>query len=127
MTKKRGRRPTASKLAERRANKPTNQVKMPTDVEKEWLDTFYGKIFFWSFTFGRVRPSDHSSIFRVCTHRYIPKHKLLPLIDAAFPDGCKTTLVRGYSFTHSFDVRTSAPLMWSTFITRIAKALEDVL
>ncbi len=120
-------RPTASKIVEKRVNKPTSQVKIPSQDEKEWLDKFSGLIFFWSFTIGKVKPHDHSTIFRVTTHRYVPKHKLFPLVEAAFPEGCKVSLVRGYVFTHSLDVRTTDPMRWDEFILRVTKALEGVL
>ena len=121
-------RPTASKLAEKRANKKTHKVSLNhVEIDPEWLDKFLGKIFFWSFTIGKIRPSDHTTVLRVTTHNYVPKHKLFPLVEAAFPDGCKVSLVRGYVFTHSFDIRLPEPMRFDKIISRVTKALGDVL
>jgi len=123
-------RPTPSKIAEkrRRGNERTSSVDIDvTQIDKEYLNKFLGKIFFWSFTIGKVNPHTHTTKFRVVTHRHIPKHKLIPLVEKVFPDGCRVTPVRGYSFTHSFDVKTVSPWRWDDFIWRVTKALEGVL
>lgn len=123
-------RPTASKLIERRREKDprTNQVDIPTfDIDKDYLDKFLGRIFFWSFTMGKVKPYHHATLFRICTHRYVPKQKLPILIEPMFPEGCRIIPVKGYSFRHTFDVKTTHPMKWKEFIQRIVKALEGVL
>lgn len=127
MTRKRGWRPTASKIAEKQANKPTSRVEIPSDTDKAWLDAFSGRIFFWSFTIGKIKPHYHDTQFRVVTHRHIPVRKLITLVEGAFPDGSKVTPVMGYNFRHTFDVKTTAPMRWDAFIWHITKALEGAL
>lgn len=109
-------------------NERTSSVDIDiSQIDRDYLDRFLGKIFYWSFTLGKIKPTTRTSKFRVVTHRHIPRHKLIPLVEAAFPDGCKVTLVRGYSFTHTFDVRTTFPLRWDEFIWKCTNALEDIL
>ena len=127
---RKGYRPTASTLAQKRlkGNEKTSSVDIDVSkIDREYLDKFLGKIFFWSFTIGKIKPHMHASKFRVVTHRYIPKYKLIPLVEAAFPDGCKVTLMMGYSFTHTFDVRTTDPMRWDEFISKCTSALETVI
>lgn len=125
-------RPTASRLAEKRlqGNERTSQVDIDLNldqIDKEYLDKFFRKIWFWSFTIRKVRPEMHASKFRVVTHRHIPKDKLIRLIEGAFPDGCKVTLMMGYVYRHTFDVRTPAPMRWDEFIWKVTKSLGGVL
>ncbi len=123
-------RPTPSKIAEkrRRGNERTSSVDIDVNqIDTEYLSKFLGKIFFWSFTIGKVNPHTHTTKFRVSTHRHIPKYKLIPLVEGALPDGSKVTPVRGYNFRHTFDVKIASPWRWDSFVWRITKALEEVL
>lgn len=125
-----GRRPAAAKLAEKRAfdNRKTTKIFIdPEEIDPLWLNTFLGRIFFWSFTLKKCRPSDHTTKLRVSTHNFVPKYKLFPLVEKAFPEGCEVKLVRGYNFTHSFDLKLSKPLRFDDIIWRVTKSLEDVL
>lgn len=96
-------------------------------IDTEYLNKFLGKIFFWSFTIGKVNPHTHTTKFRVVTHRHVPIPKLIQLVESAFPGGSKVTPVRGYNFRHTFDVQTSVPLRWDEFIWKITKSLEGAL
>jgi len=98
-----------------------------TQINIEYLDKFLGRIFFWSFTIGKIKPYMHTTRFRVVTHRHIPVRKLISLVEGAFPDGSKVSPVMGYNFRHTFDVHTSAPFRWDAFIWRVTNALEGVL
>lgn len=124
-------RPTPSKIIERRrdkGNERTSSVDIDiSQIDEEYLNKFLGKIFFWSFTIGKVKPHTHTTKFRVVTHRHVPVRKLVSLVEKAFPDGSKVTPVRGYNFRHTFDVKTAFPLRWDSFVWRITKSLEDVL
>ena len=123
-------RPTPSKIVERRrrGNERTSSVDIDINqIDTEYLNKFLGKIFFWSFTIGKVGPHTHTTKFRVCTHRYVPVSKLISLVEETFPDGCKVTPVRGYNFRHTFDVKTAAPMRWDSFVWRITRSLEGVL
>jgi len=109
-------------------NKRTTKISINTEeLDPQWLDRFMGRIFFWSFTVRKVRPSDHTSKLRISTHNYIPKHKLFTQVEAAFPEGCEVKLVPAYQYTHSFDIRLGRPLRFDEIIWRVTKALEDVL
>jgi hypothetical protein len=121
---------TDSQLAEVRNNRHehTAQVYLdPNAIDEEYLNQFLGRIFFWSFGFNKTGPYTHSTKFRVCTHRFIPQHKLSSLVEGAFQNGCEVKPVQGYSFRHTFDVKTTTPLRWDEFVWRIVKALEGVL
>ncbi len=123
-------RPTASKIVEKRrqGNERTTSVDIDVNqIDTEYLNKFLGKIYFWSFTIRKIKPFDHTTVLRVTTHRYIPKHKLFNRVEGAFPEGSKVTLVRGYVFTRSFDIRLSKPMRVDTIIWRVTKALEGVL
>ena len=125
-----GRRPSPAILAEKRAsnNRHTTKINIdPEEIDPVWLNKFLGKIFFWSFTVKKTYPSNHTSKLRVSTHNYIPKHKIYPRIEAAFPEGCNVKLVYAYQFTHSFDLHLSKPMRFDAIIWRVTKSLEDVL
>jgi len=123
-------RPTPSKIVERRrqGNERTSSVDIDlSQIDTEYLDKFLGRIFFWSFTIGKIKPHMHTTKFRVVTHRHIPVRKLISLVEETFPDGCRVTPVRGYNFRHTFDVKTASPWRWDDFIWRVTRALEGVL
>ena len=120
-------RPTPSEIKERRKKESTQQVFIPPEeIDEEYLDKFLGRIFFWSFTISKIRPDDQTTKFRVCTHRYISPYVLTPLIEKVIP-GCKVNPVAGYSFRHTFDVKTVEPLRWDDFMWLIVNALETKL
>ena len=125
-----GFRPSASRLADNRlqGNEKTHRVDIDlTELDTDYLDKFMGRITFWSFTYRRIKPENHASKFRVVVHRHIPEHKLIPLVESAFPDGCKVTILMGYKYRHTFDVKTTYPLRWDKFIWQITKSLEGAL
>lgn len=122
-----GRRPRPSYLVEKRKRKEpdTSQVDIPHEkIDPVFLDKFMGKIFFWSFTLYKVRANEHCTKLRVCTHRFVPKHKLFNLVESKFPEGVEVKLVPGYSFRHTFDVKLSIPMRVDTIVWRVVNALE---
>lgn len=129
MRRGKGRRPAPSVLAEKRVtNQRTTKVSIePNEVDPEWLNKYLGLIFFWSFTFRKCLPSDHTTKLRVSTHNYIPSHKIFPRIEKLFPDGVEVKLVRAYQFTHAFDIKLSKPLRFDDIIWKVTKAMEDIL
>ncbi len=101
---------------------------VPISVSDErWLDQFIRRIQFWSFGFFKVRKDTMSTKFRIYTRNKIFKKKLIPLIEAAFPDGCKVTPVIGYKYRNTFDVKLYRPMRWDQFIFKVVKALQDLL
>ncbi len=101
---------------------------VPLSVSDEkWLDQFIRRIQFWSFGFFRVKRDTLSTKFRVYTRRRIFKDKLIPLIEAAFPEGVKVTPVFGYKYRNTFDVKIYSPIRWDHFIFEVVKALQDLL
>lgn len=88
------------------------------------LDRFKNRIFFWSFSFVKVRPDTYSSKFRVYTKRLIPVKNLFELVEKVFPEGCLIKPCWKYKWRHTFDVKTAVPLTWEDFITRTCHALE---
>ncbi len=123
-----GFRPQASSLVEsRHRKKEPKQIDLNGELDEEVLAKAYGKIFFWSFTVTKIKPTDHATVFRVCSHRFINILRVRNLVEPAFPEGCRITPVRGYKYLHTFDVKVTNPLMWKTFIQRIVKALEGVI
>ena len=112
---------------QRRSSTRTTRIDIPTDIDKQWLDRFLGKIFFWSFTVHRIRPSDHTSKIRVTTHRYISPYVLIPRVESVFPEGCEIKPVAGYNYRHTFDIRLGKPLRYDTIVWRVTNALEDLL
>ena len=121
-------KPTAAQRKEWRHKENTQQVDIKLDeMSEEFLDSFLGRIFFWSFTVTKPRPDDKTTIFRVNTHRFIPRHELIAAIEFAFP-GCKINTVRGYNFRHTFDVKKlQKPMEWSEIIWKTVRALEPYL
>jgi len=123
-----GYRPSPSWLKERRRQEQTQQVFVPiNEVDAAFLDKFLGRIFFWSFTVTKVRPNDQATKFRVCTHKYISPYDVTPRVLNYFPEGTQVNFIRGYSFRHTFDVKTPEPMAWREFIWRVVNALEDKL
>ncbi len=123
-------RPTASKIVEkrRRGNERTSSVDIDvTQIDEEYLNKFLGKIFFWSFTISKVKPHHHTTKLRISTHNFVPKNKIFHRIEEVFPDGCEIKLVRGYQFTHSFDLKLSNPMRYDEIIWRVTRAMEEVL
>lgn len=97
------------------------------EINEEWLNRFSGRIFFWSFSFVKVRPDTLATKFRVYTKRLISKRKLFDAIEGAFPEGCSVEPCWKYRWRHTFDIKTTAPMRWDAFIWRVCKALEELV
>lgn len=110
--------------AEMRVTEITSQLDSLIDDD---LSEYIGRLWFWSFTFRKPKPSDHATKFRVNTHRYIPKHKIIDRIESTFIDGCKVKPVLGYDFRHTIDVEITDPLTWKEIQILVTQALKDLL
>ncbi len=120
--------PTRSKRARKERYYKPRITRVPISVSDEkWLDQFIRKIQFWSFGFFKVGRDTESTKFRIYTRRKILRKKLIPLIETAFPEGCKVTPVTGYKFRNTFDVKLYDPIRWDQFIFKVVKALQDLL
>jgi len=130
-----GFRPRHSRLKEdrlqeirKKGNERTSKIEIDlVSEDPTYLDKFSGKIWFWSFTVKKVRPTDHVTLLRVTTHRYVPRHNLFNRVEHEFPDGCRIKPVIAYDYRHTFDIRVSQPLRVETIIKRVTKALDGVL
>lgn len=107
-----------------RANENTSQIDSLIDDD---LSEYIGRIFFWSFTIRKPKPTDHATKFRVNTFRYIPIHKIIDRIEAAFLEGCKVKPVLGYSFRRTFDVHITNPVTWVEIQRLTTNAIKDLL
>ena len=122
-------RPTPSMRKSQRSrslNEKATLVHPDTLIDEDWLDQYQGRISFWSYSFTKVRPDTKSSKFRVYTRQFIPLHRLKQLIQEKIPESQAYPLW-GYSYRHTFDVRTLQPMPWAVFIWETVTALGDHL